>query len=124
MDSWDVFLRNFDTQVSTSNHYAISVFIDFAHGFARIHGADGVLKYHLNIAAERFTLAIEMALNGLGVVMGRKTLIQPLLDAGRLVALSENEAPSPFGYDLICPQENRSRPRFRAFSEWLAEECA
>ena len=60
-----------------------------------------------------------MALNGLGVVMGRKTLIQPLLDAGRLVALSENEAPSPFGYDLICPQENRSRPRFRAFSEWL-----
>ncbi|PLO63331.1 LysR family transcriptional regulator, partial [Klebsiella pneumoniae] len=41
-----------------------------------------------------------------------------------LVALSENEAPSPFGYDLICPQENRSRPRFRAFSEWLAEECA
>ena len=51
-------------------------------------------------------------------------LIQPLLDAGRLVALSENEAPSPFGYDLICPQENRSRPRFRAFSEWLAEECA
>ncbi len=25
--------------------------------------------------------------------------------------------PSPFGYDLICPQENRSRPRFRAFSE-------
>ncbi|STW70018.1 LysR family transcriptional regulator [Klebsiella pneumoniae] len=33
--------------------------------------------------------------------MGRKTLIQPLLDAGRLVALSENEAPSPFGYDLI-----------------------
>ncbi|WP_255964862.1 hypothetical protein, partial [Klebsiella pneumoniae] len=28
--------------------------------------------------------------------------------AGRLVALSENEAPSPFGYDLICPQENRS----------------
>ena len=42
----------------------------------------------------------------------------------RLVALCENEAPSPFGYDLICPQENRSRPRFRAFSEWLAEECA
>ena len=33
---------------------------DLAHGFARIHGADGVLKYHLNIAAERFTLgAIE-----------------------------------------------------------------
>ncbi len=75
-------------------------------------------------AVNNHSLAIEMALNGLGVVMGRKTLIQPLLDAGRLVALSENEAPSPFGYDLICPQENRSRPRFRAFSEWLAAECA
>ncbi len=75
-------------------------------------------------AVNNHSLAIEMALNGLGVVMGRKTLIQPLLDAGRLVALSENEAPSPFGYDLICPQENRSRLRFRAFSEWLAAECA
>ena len=58
------------------------------------------------------SLAIEMALNGLGVVMGRKTLIQPLLDAGRLVALSENEAPSPFGYDLICPQEEPFPPDF------------
>lgn len=56
-------------------------------------------------AVNNHSLAIEMALNGLGVVMGRKTLIQPLLDAGRLVALSENEAPSPFGYDLICPGE-------------------
>lgn len=55
--------------------------------------------------------------------MGRKTLIQPLLAAGNLVALSEQEVMSPFGYDLICPQENRSRPRFRAFSEWLAMEC-
>ena len=35
------------------------------------------------------SLAIEMALNGLGVVMGRKTLIQPLLDAGRLVAFTK-----------------------------------
>lgn len=69
------------------------------------------------------SIAIEMAINGLGVVMGRKTLIQPLLAAGKLVALSEQEVMSPFGYDLICPQENRSRPRFRAFSEWLAMEC-
>ncbi|WPS00782.1 LysR substrate-binding domain-containing protein [Klebsiella aerogenes] len=74
-------------------------------------------------AVNNHSIAIEMAINGLGVVMGRKTLIQPLLAAGKLVALSDQEVVSPFGYDLICPQENRSRPRFRAFSEWLAMEC-
>lgn len=69
------------------------------------------------------SIAIQMAENGLGVMMGRQTLIQPLLDVGKLVALSPHRVPSPFGYNLICPQENRSRPRFLAFSEWLKQEC-
>lgn len=74
-------------------------------------------------AVNNHSIAIQMAENGLGVMMGRQTLIQPQLDSGKLVALSEEKVPSPFGYDLICPQENRSRLRFLAFSEWLQEEC-
>lgn len=74
-------------------------------------------------AVNNHAIAIQMAENGLGVMMGRQTLIQPALASGRLVALSEEKVASPFGYDLICPQENRSRPRFRAFSEWLKTEC-
>ncbi len=63
-------------------------------------------------AVNNHSIAIEMAINGLGVVMGRKTLIQPLLAAGKLVALSEQEVMSPFGYDLICPQEKPFSPAF------------
>ena len=74
-------------------------------------------------AVNNHSIAIQMAENGLGVMMGRQTLIQPLLDVGKLVALSPHRVPSPFGYNLICPQENRSRPRFLAFSEWLKQEC-
>ncbi len=98
--------------------------INLRNGACGASTATGVTFDGRYYAVNNHSLAIEMALNGLGVVMGRKTLIQPLLDAGRLVALSENEAPSPFGYDLICPQENRPASRFRAFSEWLAAECA
>lgn len=74
-------------------------------------------------AVNNHSIAMQMAENGLGVMIGRQTLIQPLLATGRLITLSEDKAPSPFGYDLICPRENRARPRFRAFSEWLQEEC-
>lgn len=69
------------------------------------------------------SIAVQMAESGLGVVMGRLTLIEPLLTAGRLVSLSDEAVSSPFGYDLICPKENRERPRFKTFSEWLKDEC-
>lgn len=74
-------------------------------------------------AVNHHSLAMQMAQKGLGVMMGRLTLIQPLLDSGKLVTLSEEQVLSPFGYDLICPQENRTRPRFKVFSEWLEGEC-
>ncbi|GKX55118.1 LysR family transcriptional regulator [Leminorella grimontii] len=69
------------------------------------------------------SIAVQMAESGLGVVMGRLTLIEPLLAAGRLVSLSDEAVASPFGYDLICPKENRERPRFKTFSQWLKGEC-
>ncbi|PVZ88004.1 LysR family transcriptional regulator [Serratia sp. S1B] len=82
------------------------------------HGLDiPYRKSHYSF--NHYHMAIQAAEYGMGILMGRKRLIQPLLDSGQLVALSENSIPSGMGYDLIYPRESRERTRFRAFIDFL-----
>ena len=64
-------------------------------------------------------MSIEAALNGGGIIMGRKRLIRHYLDEGRLVAPFEIEIPAGRGYDLIMPRENLNRPGVQALAEWV-----
>ncbi|OUF04867.1 hypothetical protein AZ021_004532 [Enterobacter ludwigii] len=64
-------------------------------------------------------MSIEAALNGCGIIMGRKRLIRHYLDEGRLVAPFGIEIPAGRGYDLIMPRENLKRPGVQALAEWV-----
>lgn len=59
------------------------------------------------------------AVQGLGVALGRSMLAQPLIDAGRLVALSRQRLWAGFGYYLVFPQRSRTHRGFLAFRDWL-----
>ncbi len=66
--------------------------------------------------------ALDAAISGAGVVLGRITLAASALEAGQLVA--------PFQYGLIagaqfrfvCPKGNERRPHITAFRDWVLDQ--
>jgi len=66
-------------------------------------------------------MSVEAALNGCGVMMGRKRLLRNYLRQGSLVCPFDDELAAGRGYELIMPRENLRRPGVQAFSEWVRE---
>ncbi len=66
-------------------------------------------------------MALQAAVSGMGVAMGRRSLQAEALRDGRLVAPFP-AGPSGYRYDLICPAGEEKRPRFAAFAGWLAAQ--
>ncbi len=75
-------------------------------------------------SVNHYGLALMAAESGMGIAMGRETLVRPLLASGSLVSPCPLQVASERGYDLICPHENRDRLRFQAFTNWLHEQLA
>lgn len=69
-----------------------------------------------------YALALQAALNGMGVLMGRHVLIKQLLESGQLVSPCGPVVPAGRNYELFYPEENAQRPRLKAFTDWLKEQ--
>jgi LysR family glycine cleavage system transcriptional activator len=67
--------------------------------------------------------ALEAALAHQGVAMGRRALVQELLDSGRLVAPFPQRVQSPTGYCLVYPKELANRSDVQEVAQWLREEA-
>lgn len=63
------------------------------------------------------------AVEGLGVALGRMTLIRPLLEAGRLICLSRQRLPSEFAHYLVWPSRSSQRSAFLEFRDWIGEQA-
>lgn len=69
------------------------------------------------------SLAIEAALRGEGIALGRSVLVAEDLAAGRLIApFPALELKAERGYDLVYRPGNQDHPKVRAVREWLAAE--
>lgn len=69
-------------------------------------------------------MAIEAALANQGIALGRASLVNDLLAAGRLVAPFREYVKSPCRYSLAYPREIADRPCMRTVMDWLREEAA
>ena len=69
-------------------------------------------------------LAIDAAIAGLGVAIGRIPLIDRELAQGTLVAASDRMVHSSTGYWLVGPETMDRRSDLTLFAKWLAEEVA
>jgi len=65
------------------------------------------------------SLAVEAAMNGVGVVLVSEFLVRHDLAGGRLVKPFDLMLPSNHWYWFVCPPENLERPKVRAFRDWL-----
>jgi LysR family transcriptional regulator, glycine cleavage system transcriptional activator len=68
------------------------------------------------------TVAIQSALRGQCVILGRSSLIERELTEGRLIQLSPLTLPSPQAMYLVYLRRNRNRPPIKAFRGWILKE--
>lgn len=69
------------------------------------------------------SMAIEAAIRGEGIALGRSALVAEDIAAGRLVApFPHIRLKSDRGYDLVYRPGNRDHPKVRAVRDWLVDE--
>ena len=69
-------------------------------------------------------LAMQAAIEGQGVVLGRSALVANDLAAGRLVRPFNVSVPGKFAYYLVYPESAAKRAKVAAFRDWLTVEAA
>ena len=69
-------------------------------------------------------VVIQLAIAGQGVALGRTALIREDLAAGRLVRPFDLSLESDLAYHIVYPPRSLSRPKVRAFREFLLAEAA
>ena len=87
---------------------------------ARVENVDASRGPVLNLTS----MALDAAIDGQGVALGRSALAAWDLIAGRLVRLFNLSLPVPYAYWIVCPKANAKLPTLAQFSDWLLAGAA
>lgn len=71
-----------------------------------------------------YILAIQAALEGQGIALGWRRLVQPLLQQGALIQVVPESVVPDGGYDLIIPDRLSGDAGVRQFETWLMSEAS
>jgi LysR family transcriptional regulator, glycine cleavage system transcriptional activator len=82
------------------------------------------LKAERSLTFSGYGEAIGAAVAGQGVALGRRPLVDALIDAGQLVTPFADRTASARGYLLVVEPAARQRPAVRALERWLLDEAA
>lgn len=66
-------------------------------------------------------LALQAAIDGLGVALGRTRIFERDLAAGRLVKPFDITLPADAGFYFVVPAETAEQPKIRVLRDWLLE---
>lgn len=77
-----------------------------------------------DIKVDTIELAIQAALRGLGVTLGRRPLVDAELENGNLVQLMGSPRQSRISYWLVGTDLTLERPETKQFRRWLIQELA
>lgn len=94
---------------------------DIWSGWFAAHAGRAAKHYvvSFNDAESRQRAAVE----GIGVALGRTTMVRPLIEAGKLVALFPELVKGEKAHYLVYPERSRKHAGFVAFREWLLDEA-
>ena len=70
------------------------------------------------------SLAVEAAIEGMGVTLAMKPLVSNEIEAKRLAIPFDVTAPTSYSYYLVTPETQGENPSVAAFREWLLAEAA
>jgi LysR family transcriptional regulator, glycine cleavage system transcriptional activator len=85
---------------------------------AGLQGADATRGLKVNVADH----ALDAAVAGAGVSLSFKLIASDDVHSGRLVTPFGPELPLASGYHFVCPKGHETRPKVRAFRDWLFAE--
>ena len=66
--------------------------------------------------------AVDAALAGAGLVLGRRALVIKDLSEGRLVAPFKTAISTKAHFRFLCPEGAENRPQVKAFRDWILQE--
>lgn len=87
---------------------------------AGVSSIDASRGLHVNVADH----ALDAAVAGAGVSLSFKLIASDDVHSGRLVTPFGPELPLASGYNFVCPKGHETRPKVRAFRDWLFAEMA
>jgi LysR family transcriptional regulator, glycine cleavage system transcriptional activator len=67
-------------------------------------------------------LVLQAAINGAGVGIGRRQLVEAEVAAGRLVVPFALELPDQCAYYFVAPEASADAPKVAAFRPWLLDQ--
>jgi LysR family glycine cleavage system transcriptional activator len=73
------------------------------------------LTFDLNL------MALQAALDGLGVALGRTAFVEADIAAGRLVAPFDIRVPAKSAFYVVAPEATADSPKIALFRDWLVE---
>lgn len=69
-------------------------------------------------------MVVQAAIEGLGVALGRDTLVAEALAEGRLVPLFDlAPVASDYSYWFVCPESGLADPAVKSFHDWVLQEA-
>ena len=69
-------------------------------------------------------MALQAAVDGLGVALGRTAYVEADIAAGRLVVPFDVKLPTEAGYYVVAPEETADTPKIAVFRDWLVATVA
>jgi len=94
---------------------------DWDHWF-RARGIEVPPSIDAGLRFDTMQMAFEAAMRGLGVVVGRRPLIDEEIASGSLVALGGEPIASGSGYWFVTAQTEFQKPEIKLFRRWLFAE--
>ena len=97
------------------------VMADWTHWF-RESGMEIPPSIEGGLRVDTVQMAFDAAKRGLGIVLGRRPLVDDDVESGHLVPLVSQAIPSGSGYWLVTAQADFQKPEVKLFRRWLLSE--
>ena len=101
--------------------HVTSVSVDWDQWF-RANEMESRASINGGLRVDTIQMAFDAATRGLGVVLGRRPLVDDDIASGRLVPLGNRTIPSGNGYWLVVSQTEFQKPEVKLFRRWLLSE--
>ena len=82
-------------------------------------GLSTALAQRRGLTFDQSFMAIQAAIEGLGVALGRTRFVEADIAAGRLVMPFDIKLPAAAGFYVVAPEETADTPKVRLFRDWL-----
>jgi DNA-binding transcriptional LysR family regulator len=101
--------------------HVTSVSIDWSHWFAA-SGVPAPSSIEGGLRVDNMQMALDAAVRGLGVALGRSPLVDDEIESGRLIPLAAQPIQSGGAYWLVTAQTDFQKPEVKLFRQWLLAE--